>query len=244
MQNIQIFTNQEFGQIEVLLIDGKPYFPASECAEILGYKNATDAVIRHCQKDGVVKHDIIDRVGRAQVKNYISEGNLYRLLIRSKLPAAVRFEAWLVDCVIPSIRQHGAYIAPETLRRMQNDRAFTDELLRSLEALQPKAQYFDAILQSPQAIPISIISKEYGMSAFAFNKLLHELGVQYRCGKVWLLYKDYANHGYTVTKTYLLDDKKISIHTCWTMKGRLFIYNLLKYYGILPQAELFFEETA
>lgn len=240
MQNtIQIFQNEEFGEIEVMMIDGKPHFPASECAAILGYATPRHAVSRHCR--GGMKRAVIDSLGREQQKTFIPEGDLYRLIIRSKLPAAVRFESWICDTVIPSIRQHGAYIAPDTLRRMREDRAFADDLLETISQMQPKAQYFDAILQSPHAFPISVISKEYGMSAFAFNKLLHDLGVQYRVGKVWLLYKDYANHGYTVTKTYLIGDTEVSIHTCWTMKGRLFIYDLLKYYGIVPQAESIFE---
>ena len=82
------------------------------------------------------------------------------------------------------------------------------------------------------------------MSAVAFNRLLHELGVQYRVGKVWVLYKKYADQGYAVTKTYLVGDNEVSIHTCWTMRGRLFIYDLLKYYGILPQAERLFDEVS
>ena len=242
MQNtIQIFQNEEFGTIEVIMIDGKPHFPATECAEILGYATPRHAVSRHCK--GGTKRAVLTNGGE-QEKLFIPEGDLYRLIIRSKLPAAVRFEAWICDTVIPSTRQHGAYISPETLRRMRDDREFTSELLEAISQMQPKAQYFDAILQSPQAFPISLISKEYGMSAFAFNKLLHELGVQYRVGKAWLLYKDYANQGYAVTKTYLVGDKEVSIHTCWTMKGRLFIYDLLKYYGILPQAEYLFEDAS
>jgi prophage antirepressor-like protein len=242
MQNtIQIFQNEEFGTIEVIMIDGKPHFPATECAEILGYATPRHAVSRHCK--GGTKRAVLTNGGE-QEKLFIPEGDLYRLIIRSKLPAAVRFESWICDTVLPSIRQHGAYISPETLRRMRDDREFTSELLEAISQMQPKAQYFDAILQSPQAFPISLISKEYGMSAFAFNKLLHELGVQYRIGKVWLLYKEYANQGYTLTKTYLVGDKEVSIHTCWTMKGRLFIYDLLKYYGILPQAEYLFEDAS
>ena len=244
MQNIQIFENEEFGTIEVMMIDGKPHFPAAECAAILGYNQPQHAVNRHCRPDGCTKRTVIDSLGRNQEKKYINEGNLYRLIVRSKLPAAIRFETLVFDEILPSIRQHGAYISPETLRRMRDDREFTSELLEAISQMQPKVQYFDAILQSPQAFPISVISKEYGMSAFAFNRLLHELGVQYRVGKAWLLYKNYANQGYAVTKTYLVGDKEVSIHTCWTMKGRLFIYDLLKYYGILPQAERLFDEVA
>ncbi len=88
---IQQFHNEEFGSIEILMIDGKPYFPAIECAVVLGYKNPRDAIVKHCNEDGVAKRDVIDRLGRKQEKKYITEGNLYSLIIRSKLPAALRF---------------------------------------------------------------------------------------------------------------------------------------------------------
>ena len=128
MQNqITVFENEEFGTIEIMMIDGKPYFPASECAKILGYTNANAAIIRHCK--GVLKRDTLS-TGGSQSTNYIPEGDLYRLIIRSKLPAAVRFESWICDTVLPSIRQHGAYISPETLRRMpKNIKDFISEEL-------------------------------------------------------------------------------------------------------------------
>ena len=236
--NIQIFENENFGQIEVLMIDGKPHFPASECARILGYANPNAAVLRHCR--GITKRDIPSASG-IQSYNYIPEGDLYRLIIRSKLPTAILFEAWICDDVIPSIRQHGAYISTDTLDRMRQDNAFTEELLQRLSALQPKAQYFDNILQSETAIPVTVIAKDYGMTAIAFNKLLHDLGVQYKLGSVWFLYCQYADCGYTVTKTYYVGDKKVSVHTCWTQKGRAFLYDVLKYYGILPSVERFEE---
>ena len=100
---IQQFHNVEFGAIEILLIDGKPYFPATECAQTLGYANTKDAILRHCK--GVVKHDLLTN-GGVQTVNFIPEGDLYRLIIRSKLPAAERFEKWVFDEVLPSIRKH------------------------------------------------------------------------------------------------------------------------------------------
>ena len=250
MQNqVQIFENKEFGKLEVLMVTGKPHFPATECAKILGYKDTINAVKQHCR--GVVKHHLIDSLGRKQQANFIPEGDLYRLIIRSKLPAAIRFEAWVCDEVLPSIRKHGAYITEETLRRMLEDDTFTNRLLHYLSVeqaknqvlmervgeLRPKAQYYDTILQSPSAVPISIIAKDYGMSAAPFNKLLHVLGVQYKISKTWLLYKDYAAQGYTISKTYSINGVEASVHTCWTQKGRLFLYDLLKWYGILPEAE-------
>ena len=176
---------------------------------------------------------------------------MYRLIIRSKLPAAERFESWVFDEVLPSIRQHGAYITDDILNRMKEDGEFTDKLLQRIaderaknsslmnhvETLTPKARYYDIILQCPDAVQVSIIAKDYGMSAVAFNKLLHKLKVQFKIGKTWLLYKDYADSGYTVTRTYIIDGKIASIHTCFTQRGRFWLYDLLKWNGYLPITE-------
>ena len=254
MQNqIQIFENKEFGKLEVLMLDGKPYFPATECARVLGYSNPHEAIRTHCKGVRKTLTPTRNQHGATvtQKINYIPEGDLYRLIIRSKLPAAVRFEAWVCDCVLPTIRKHGAYISPEILERMQGDQAFADSLVQCLSAEQakntaltetvermlPKTVYYDNILQTPNAMPVSIIAKDYGMSAIAFNKLLHEMKVQYRVGTTWLLYKKYANKGYVLSKTYIFDGESASVYTCWTQRGRQFLYELLKWYGILPLAE-------
>jgi len=164
---------------------------------------------------------------------------------------------WVCDEVLTSIRQHGAYITADTINRMRSDNAYAETLLKRLSAehaknnalmdyvdkLQPKAYYCDLVLQATTPMPVSIIAKEYGMSAVAFNKLLHELGVQYKTGGTWLLYKKYANCGYTVTKTYLIGDKEVSVHTCWTQKGKCFLYALLCWHGILPSAKSVFDEA-
>ena len=255
MQNqVQVFQNEEFGKIEILMIDGKPYFPATACAKVLGYKDTINAIKQHCK--GVVKHHLPTSGGN-QKANFIPEGDLYRLIIRSKLPAAVRFEAWVCDEVLPGIRQRGAYITADTINRMRSDTAYAETLLKRLSAeharnnalmdyvdkLQPKAYYCDVVLQATTSMPVSIIAKDYGMSAVAFNKLLHELGVQYKIGGTWLLYKEYANFSYTVTKTYLIGDKEVSVHTCWTQKGKCFLYALLRWYGILPSIEKVSDEA-
>jgi len=255
---MQVFENKEFGKIEVFMVDGSPYFPAVECAKILGYKNPHDAVLKHCGGDGLAKREVIDSLGRTQEMKYISEGNLYRLIIRSKLPAAVRFEAWVCDIVLPSIRKHGAYITDDTLRRMREDSAFAEELLKRLnderaknESLlnfidkqAPKVRYCDAILQCAGPVQVSVIAKDYGMTAVAFNKLLHKLGVQYKVGGTWLLYKDFVGKGFTVTKTYSIDGIVASVHTCWTQKGRAWLYDVLGMFNILPEAEKIIEAAA
>jgi len=252
MQNtMQVFENSEFGKLGVLTIDGKPHFPATECAILLGYSKPHNAVERHCRyslKRGVPHPQSPDK----QIEvNFIPEGDLYSLIIRSKLPAAERFERWVFDEVLPSIRKHGVFINEDVLRRMREDRAYSEELLNILtaerkryavlvgrvEQLAPKAIYHDIILQCPDAVQVSIIAKDYGMSAVAFNKLLYRLKVQFRIGRTWLLYQDYQGNGYTVTNTYTKNGLTTLIHTCWTQRGRFWLYELLKSHGILPEAE-------
>jgi phage antirepressor YoqD-like protein len=77
------------------------------------------------------------------------------------------------------------------------------------------------------------------MSAISFNKLLHGLGVQYKVGNTWLLYQKHANKGYTASRTYYSGHRSTTVHTCWSQKGRRFLYDLLKWYGILPVSERF-----
>lgn len=111
MNDIQIFNNSEFGEIRTLEENGKVLFCGADIAKALGYSNARDALLRHCKRDGVVKHDIIDNMGRTQQAKFITEGNVYRLTAHSKLPTAERFESWVFDEVLPTIRKTGSYTA-------------------------------------------------------------------------------------------------------------------------------------
>jgi len=249
---LQQFQNEEFGSLEILMIDGNPNFPATECAAILGYSNPQKAVRDHCREDGCTNRSVIDRLGREQKKRYINEGNLYRLIIRSKLPAAVRFEKWIFDEVLPSIRKYGAYITDEILEEAIRSQEFAFELLQKLQAekakiaalldkvetLAPKARYYDLVLQSKGVVQVSVIAKDYGMSAVAFNRLLHDLKIQYRVGCTWVLYQRFADKGYTKSRTYYTASGECIIHTYWTQAGRLFLYNALGVSGILPLMEI------
>lgn len=106
MNQLQMFNHEKFGGLEILIIDGKENFPANDVAKQLGYSNPSDAVNRHCRKEGVVFHEVLTQGGKQQ-KKFISEGNLYRLITNSKLPDAERFEVWVFDEVLPSIRRTG-----------------------------------------------------------------------------------------------------------------------------------------
>ena len=107
-----------------------------------------------------------------------------------------------------------------------------------IHELQPKATYYDLCLQNKTLLSVTKIAKDYGMSGNALNSLLHELGVQYKQGDVWLLYQKYADKGYTQSKTHVIDSERSAFHTYWTQSGRLFIYETLKQKkGILPIIE-------
>ena len=111
-----------------------------------------------------------------------------------------------------------------------------------IHELQPKATYYDLILQNSTLLAITVIAKDYGMSGTALNDTLHELGIQYKQSGTWLLYAKYQDKGYTSSKTQNFNRSDGSqgskLHTYWTQKGRLFIYDLLKQDGILPLIEL------
>ena len=106
MNDLKVFSNIEFGELGVMIIDGKEYFPATQCARLLGYKNPQEAIRDKCKG---VRKTLTPTAGGSQEINYIPEGDLYRLIVSSKLPAAEKFERWVFEEVLPSIRKTGGY---------------------------------------------------------------------------------------------------------------------------------------
>lgn len=111
MNELQIFNSGEFGEIRTIEIDGKPYFVGTDVARALGYSNPRKAILDHCK--GVTKRDTPTSSG-VQSMSYINEGDLYRLIMKSKLPSAEKFESWVMDEVLPTIRKTGSYQKPLT----------------------------------------------------------------------------------------------------------------------------------
>lgn len=109
MNELQIFNNEEFGQVRTVEMDGKPYFVGKDVANALGYSNPRDAISRHCR--GVVKHDSFREGGHPIA--LIPEGDMYRLITHSKLESAERFESWVFDEVLPTLRKTGSYEMPK-----------------------------------------------------------------------------------------------------------------------------------
>jgi len=198
-----------------------------------------------------------------KVPEYIPENIFYKLCFKAENEIARKFQDFVTDEVLPSIRQTGGYIVGE--ENMNEDelvlKAMTvlnkkvenlKEKNKLLEAennqkdqligeLKPKADYTDKILQSKGTVKVNVIANDYGLTAIAMNRLLHNLGIQYKQGDDWLLYRDYRGKGYTHSKTIHFfhkdgrPDTKCNME--WTQKGRLFLYDILKENNVLPMIE-------
>ena len=266
MNEVKIFENEKFGKIRTVVINGEPWFVAADVCRALEISNSRDAVQRLDEDEkGVV---LTDTRGGQQSMTAINEPGLYVLVLGSRKPEAKEFKRWITHDVIPTIRKTGGYVnndelfietyfsqVEESTKAMLRATLATvrevNEKNRQLEQtvgvqsqqiaeLQPKATYYDVVLQCEDLISITAIAKDYGKSARWMNNYLHEKGVQYRQGDIWLLYQTYAERGYTSTKTFKYEDggeNHVKVHTYWTQKGRLFIYELMKSDGHLPIIE-------
>lgn len=253
MNELQTFMYHDV-KVRTVNLKDEPWFVLKDVCDILGITNATVTANR-LEDDEVTKFDL---GGQAGTTNIINESGLYHVILRSDKSEAKPFRKWITSEVLPSIRKHGMYatdelifnpdlaIAAFTALKEERERNRTLQTTISVQEqqileLKPKASYYDVILNSKDLVSIGKIAKDYGKSAQWLNTLLHDKGVQYKQGKIWLLYQKYAEKGYTSTKTYNYPDDKgnmhSKIHTHWTQKGRLFIYDLLKNDGILPTME-------
>ena len=196
MENILFFKSENFGEIKILLINGVEFFQGKPCALILGYSDPIKAIKNIT--NNYFKHKVPTSSG-IQESLFITQIDLYKLIINSKLPYADKFEKWIFNEIIPSIR------ANNKAKVIENE-----------------------VNNTVLLIPITIIAKDYGMSGLKMNKLLNALKVQYKLGDKWVLYQDYAKEGYTHSKTINTANGKPVVVTYWTEKGRQFIYKALK----------------
>lgn len=246
---IQIFENEIFGQIRTLVINEKPYFVGADIANLLGYTNSRKAIKDHCKY--VTKRYMLTSTGNKEM-SLIPEGDVYRLIIRSKLPKAQEFETWVMDEVIPTIRKHGTYVTdkalddflhdPENmikaLQELRKEREERKKLQENVEEMTPKVNYLEKILECPNAISVSEIAQDYGMSPNQFNKILANLGIQHKVNDNWILTHKYKDLGYVTSKT-IFKNGKTALHTYWTQLGRKFLYDKLKKQELLPTCEQF-----
>lgn len=263
MNNLQIFTSPEFGQIRTLQLESATWFVGKDVCEALGYTNSRKALGDHVKEHHKNTVTIRDGIGNPN-KTIIDEAGLYSLVMRSKLPQAEAFQEWVVSEVLPSIRKTGSYINPRNFTKEQiTDIILNPDFMRALYSvlsryhaietarevekaihkqivseLKPAKEYLDKILASDGDMTVSQIAADYGLSAIALNKILEENKVQHKVNGQWLLTKEYMKKGYTHSGTTCSPlaggENKVVICTQWTQKGRLFIYNLLKKLGYAP----------
>lgn len=166
MNKLQIFENAEFGSVRTVEIDSKVYFVANDVAKALGYKRPADAITAHCK--GSVKYRYLTDGGEQEVK-VIPEGDIYRLVIKSQLPTAERFESWVFDDVLPSIRKHGMYAKDDLLdnpdllisvaKELKAERERNKALQADNERMKPKEIFADAVATSHTSILIGDLAK-------------------------------------------------------------------------------------
>lgn len=213
--NIEIFKNEEFGSVRVVVIDNDPWFVGRDVAAALGYANTKDALAKH------VDHEdkrIIQRSSGATFNipprglTVINESGLYSLMLSCRLASGKRFKRWITAEVLPTIRKNGFYITDPLLQQFARDPDFAHSVVDALyeqservNKLAPKAYYFDAFVAPGDAVPIRIAAKQLGVSEHWFVRLLVGCRMLYRCDGRLVPYADRRFRGmFTVKERHTL----------------------------------------
>lgn len=254
MNDIQLF-DFEGQEVRTVLKDNEVWFVGKDVCNVLGFGNYRDALSRHVDdEDKIDGVGITDSMGRSQNPTLINESGVYALIFGSRLPSAKKFKHWVTSEVLPTIRKTGQYEVVkdsymiedpiERAKRWIEEQEEKKQLLlvnqqqeQQIAELKPKADYMDKILQSKDCLTVRQIAMDYGMTPQAMNKLLHDLGVQYKQSGQWFLYSKYLSSGYTKSNTFIDKYGYPRMSTKWTQKGRLFLYDLLKAHDVLPVIE-------
>lgn len=240
VNNLQVFKNTEFGEVRTIEEDGKVLFCGSDCAKALGYQNPSRDVNRRCKY--IEKRCATDSVGRQQETLFIPEGDLYRLITHSKLPSAEKFESWVFDEVLPTIRKHGAYMTPETLEeailnpdtiikiatalKEEQDKnrvleATNSALAVEKQIMQPKADYFDELVDRNLLTNFRETAKQLGIKQRDFINFLLDKKYVYRDKRGKLMpYADKNKGLFEIKETFNEKTQWSGTQTLITPKGR------------------------
>lgn len=242
MMKMEMFNHNEFGNIRIVNENGKMLFCGTDIAASLGYSNPRDAIRKHCRC--VVKRDVPHPQSQYKIMEmtFIPEGDVYRLIAHSKLPGAERFEKWVFDEVLPTIRKTGGYLTDGLLEQAAADPAvllqFASELLkkheenehltRTVRHLAPKAAYYDAFIHPGECTNIRATAKELSVGERAFCRFLMEAGFLYRCPGGYLLpYAKPSNAELFRVKDYVADNGHVGQQTVITPQGKALFRMLL-----------------
>ena len=201
MNELQIFNNEEFGSVRTITKDGKTYFVWNDVAKALGYSETAKAIRTHCK--GVSEMDIPTN-GGVQTMKMITEGDIYRLVIKSQLPQAEKFESWVFDNVLPSIRKNGGYI--DNQEQMTPEQIVANALIvaqniisqkdRQIEEMKPKAEFFDAVADSKTAISMNEVAKVLNIKGYGRNNLFEFLRENKVLDRLNVPYQRYVDNGW------------------------------------------------
>ena len=213
MNELQIFNNEEFGEIRTITKDNEPMFCLADVCKALEITHVTD-VKKRIKKDGVGTAEVIDSMGRKQKATFINEANLYKVIFQSRKPSAEKFTDWVTDEVIPSIRKNGGYIVnqenltPEQI--VANALVVAQNIItqkdKQIEEMKPKANYFDALVDKKLNTNIRDTAKELGVGEKAFVSFLIGKGYVFRQGKHRKL-RPYAKYAESGNGLFVLKDK-------------------------------------
>lgn len=213
VNELQIFNNEEFGEIRTITKDNEPMFCLADVCKALEITHVTD-VKKRMKKDGVGTAEVIDSMGRKQKATFINEANLYKVIFQSRKPSAEKFTDWVTDEVIPSIRKNGGYIAnqenltPEQI--VANALVVAQNIItqkdKQIEEMKPKANYFDALVDKKLNTNIRDTAKELGIGEKAFVSFLIGKGYVFRQGKHKQL-RPYAKYAESGNGLFVLKDK-------------------------------------
>lgn len=231
--DISTFNDSEFGEIRTIQKEDKVLFCGSDIARALGYARPADAISAHCKGVCVLP---TPSAGGVQNTKFITEGDIYRLIAHSKLPSAERFERWVFDEILPSIRKHGAYMTEDVLEqalaspdflielatRLKTEKAKNAQLTVSNQIMQPKAEYFDMLVDRNPLTGIRDTAKELGVRQNDFVRFLLDKGYLFRTKKGKLRpYATYVDSGLFEMKEFVNDKTGYTdTQTMITPKGK------------------------
>ena len=234
MNELMIFSNPKFGEIRTIEEGSNVLFCGSDVAKALGYKNPTKAIADHCK--GTVERRTNDALGRQQNMKFIHEGDIYRLAAKSELPGADRFERWIFDEVLPSIRRNGGYIVgqkemtPDELmakalmvaqKTLADREARISVLTVENQIMAPKAAYFDELVDRNLLTNLRETAKQLNIPPKKFVSFLLEQKYIYRDKRGKLLPYENKNNGlFEVKEAFNEKTKWSGTQTLVTPKGR------------------------
>lgn len=234
MNELQTFINQKFGSVRIMRVEDKPFFVANDIAKALGYKNPSDATKKHCKRATMTWGS--DSLGRQQEFKVIPEGDVYRLITRSKLPSAEEFEVWVFETVLPQIRKTGGYIPvtkeDDDLTIMARAHQILERTIAQqdtlIKELQPKADTYDMIMASDDTFSMNQVAKQVGMGEYHLFAYLRGKKVLFYEGADNVPYERFRKNGcFKVIDTVSPDGKSHST-TRVTQKGINYICKILR----------------